>query len=196
MVKKILFPLIAIFLAYRSYEMLKTIWFVEPSEFSFSIMFLLSFLLNLFVTGIFAFMGFAYKTNRLLPENYYRIKNENLIFKLSKLLKVEYFKKLLLVLFWGKKKNRQKYFDGTKSGIENLDYQTRQSEFGHIAALVIIQLGVVTMLIQEHYLIAILTTTLNFILNFYPVLLQRNHRIQIERIKNIQKRKPTAQHRL
>jgi hypothetical protein len=196
MVKKILFPLIAIFLAFRSYEILKTLWLVEPSEFSLWMKLLLSFLLNLFMTGIFAFMGFAYKTNQLLPENYYRIKNRNLIFKLSKFLQVEYFKKFLLILFWGKKKNRQKYFDGTKSGLENLDYQTRQSEFGHLAALVVIQLGVVTMLIQEHYLIAILTTTLNFISNFYPVLLQRNHRIQIERIKTIQKRKPTAQQSL
>ncbi|SDG43131.1 hypothetical protein SAMN04488027_101293 [Psychroflexus sediminis] len=70
MVKKILFPLIAIFLAYRSYELLKLLWFAEPSEFNLSTKFLLSLLLNLFITGIFAFMGFAYKTNRLLPENY------------------------------------------------------------------------------------------------------------------------------
>ena len=196
MVKKIFFPLISIFLAFRSYEILITLWLVEPSEFSLWIKLLLSFLLNLFITGIFAFLGFAYKTNRLLPENYYRIKNKDLISKLSKLLQVEYFKKFLLLLFWGKNKNRKKYFDGTKSGLENLDYQTRQSEFGHLAALVIIQLSAMIMLIKGHYLIAVLTTTLNFISNFYPVLLQRNHRIQIERIKNIQKRKPTAQYRL
>ena len=189
MVKKILFPLIAIFLAYRSYELLKTIWTVEPSEFSYWIKLLLSFLFNLFITGIFAFMGFAYKTNQLLPENYYRIENKELIYKSSRFLKIEYFKKFLLVLFWGKRKNRQKYFDGTKSGLENLEYQTRQSEFGHLAALAVIQLSVVIILIKGHYLIAFLTTTFNFISNFYPVLLQRNHRIQIERIKNIQKKK-------
>jgi hypothetical protein len=196
MVKKILFPLIAIFLAFRSYEIIRTLWLADPSEFSLRIKLLLSFLLNLFITGIFAFMGFAYKTNRLLPENFYRIKNKELTSKLYNILHVEYFKKFLLLLFWGKQKNRQKYFDGSKSGLENLDYQTRQSEFGHLAALVMIQLSVVTMFIKGHYLIAILTTALNFISNFYPVLLQRNHRIQIERIKNIQKRKPTAQHRL
>ncbi|WP_394330522.1 hypothetical protein [Psychroflexus sediminis] len=42
-----------------------------------------------------------------------------------------------MFVFWGKKKNKQKYFDGTKSGLENLDYQTKQSEFGHLAALVV-----------------------------------------------------------
>lgn len=195
MVKKILFPLIAIFLAFRSYEILRTLWFADPAEFNLWIKLLLSFLLNLFITGIFAFMGFAYKTNRLLPDSFYRIKNRQLISKLYNILLVEYFKKFLLLLFWGKQKNRQKYFDGSKSGLENLDFQTRQSEFGHLAALVIIQLSVVTMFLKGHCLIAILTTVLNFISNFYPVLLQRNHRIQIERIKNIQKRKPTAQHR-
>lgn len=192
MFKKILFPLIAIFLAFRSYEILKTLWLVETSEFNLWIKLLLSFLLNLFITGFFAFIGFAYKTNEILPENYYRIKNKKLIYRSSKILKIKYFKKFLLVLFWGKKKNRQKYFDGIKSGLENLDYQTRQSEFGHLGALVIIQLSVVIILIKGHYLIAFLTTTLNFISNFYPVLLQRNHRIQIQRIKNIEKRKPTT----
>jgi len=184
-IKKILFPFISIFLAFRSCEILKILWSAEPSEFNFWSKLLLSLLLNLFITGIFAFMGFAYKTNRLLPENYYRIKNKSLIHRSFKLLHVDYFKKFLLLLFWGKKKNRHKYFDGTRSGFENLTYQTKQSEFGHLAALVVIQLSVATMLIQGHYLIAVLTTTLNFISNFYPVLLQRHHRIQIERIKNI-----------
>lgn len=191
MAKKILFPLISIFLAYRSYEIMKTIWFAAPSEFNLSIKILLSVLLNLFVTGVFAFLGFAYKTNLLLPEDYYRIKNSKLILKLSNLLKIEYFKKFLLLVFWGKKENRKKYFDGTKSGLENFDFQTRQSEFGHLAALVMIQLGVLLMLIKGHYAMAILTTTINFISNFYPVLLQRNHRIQISRIRNILNKRAT-----
>ena len=191
MVKKILFPFISVFLAYRSYELLKTIWMVEPAELSFWIKLLLSFLLSLFITGIFAFIGFAYRTNQLLPENYYRIKNKELIIKSSNFLKLEYFRKFLMVLFWGKKKNRKKYFDGTKSGLENLDYQTRQSEFGHLSALVIIQLSVVMIFIKGHYLIALLTTIINFISNFYPVLLQRKHRIQIERIKSLKKESRT-----
>lgn len=189
MIKKILFPLIAAFLAFRSYEILKSLWLLEPSEFSSWIKFLFAILLNLFITGIFAFTGFAYETNRLLPENYYRIRNADLIIKISKLIRLEFFRKFLLLLFWGHQKNRLKYFDGTKSGLENFDYQTRQSEFGHLAAFVFIQLSVLMILIRGHYLIAALTTALNIISNFYPVILQRNHRIQIERIRNIQKRK-------
>jgi len=191
MAKKILFPLFAIFLAFRSYEIIETFWVVEPTGLKFSIKVLLSVLLNLFITGIFAFMGFAYKTNRLLPEDYYRVKNPKLILKLSKLLKLAYFKKFLLIVFWGKRKNRKTYFDGTISGLENFDFQTRQSEFGHLASLIFIQIVVLLMLIKGHYTMVVLTTTINFIANFYPVLLQRNHRIRISRIRNILNKKST-----
>ncbi len=196
MAKKILFPFIAVFLAYKSYEIIKSIWLIEPSGFSLSIKFLLSVLLNLFVTGVFAFMGFAYHTNRLLPKIYYRVKNPKLIMQISSFLKMEVFKKFLLFVFWGQKKNRDKYFDGTKSGLDNFEFQTRQSEFGHFGSLVVIQILVLLMLIKGHFAIALLTTILNFISNFYPVLLQRNHRIQIARIRNILNKKPTTQDRL
>lgn len=189
MAKKILFPLIAMFLAYRSYEILKSIWLVEPTDFTLSIKILLSVLLNLFITGIFAFFGFAYDTNRLLPKNYYRVKNPKFVIKISGFLKMEVFKKFLLLIFWGKRKNREKYFDGTRSGLDNFKFQTRQSEFGHFGSLVVIQIAVILMLIKGHYTMAALTTILNFIFNFYPVLLQRNHRIQIERIRNILNRR-------
>jgi hypothetical protein len=192
MLKKVLFPVIAIFLAYRTYELLNMLWFLELSKISWLIKILLPVLLNLFITGFFAFFGFAYKTSRVLNENYYYVNNPKFIAKLYKVLKVEYFKKFLLLAFWGKKKNRQKYFDGTKLGLENFDYQTKQSEFGHLAALIIIQMVVFLMLYKGHYTIAFFTTLLNFISNFYPVILQRNHRMNIMRIRNILDKKTTT----
>ena len=191
--KKILFPLISIFLAYRSYEILRSIWLIEPAEFNLSFQILLPFLLNLFITGIFAFLGFAYNTNRLLPNIYYRVKNPGHIKKISNFLKMEVFKKFLLLIFWGKKKNREKYFDGTKSGLDKFEYQTRQSEFGHFGSLVVIQMVAVLMLIKGHFAMAVLTTILNFISNFYPVIFQRNHRIQIARIRNILNNRSSTQ---
>lgn len=187
MLKKILFQLISIFLAFRSYEILRTLWLLEPAKLNIWMVLLLSLLLNLFITGIFAFIGFAYPTNQLLPDNYYRIRNRSSIATLSRVLKIEYFKKFLLWLFWGKEKNRTKYFDGTKQGLENFDYQTRQSEFGHLAALLLIQGAVMVMLVHGHFLMAVITTSLNFLSNFYPVVLQRNHRARIERMKSIQR---------
>ncbi|MFO7825669.1 MAG: hypothetical protein R6V72_17150 [Cyclobacterium sp.] len=192
MVKKILFPLIAIFLAYRSYEMVKTLWYIEASGINILIQILFSILLNLFITGIFAFMGFAYKTSRLLGENYYRTDNPHLVMELSKLLKIESFKKFLIILFWGKGKNRKKYFDGTRWGLDNFEYQTRQSEFGHFSALIAIQIVVILIIIKGHYVIALMTTLINAIFNYLPILLQRNHRIQIDRIRKVLNKIPTV----
>lgn len=192
MLKKIVFPIISLFLAYQTFEIVKTLWYVEPAEFTLTIAIVLSFLLNLFITGFFAFLGFAYRTNQILGDHYYRVKNPTLIVRLSKILKIETFRKFLLVLFWGKKKNRQKYFDGTRMGLANFEYQTRQSEFGHLAALIVIQMVVFIILTKEQYATALITTLLNFISNFYPIVLQRNHRIQISRITNMLNRKSFA----
>lgn len=188
MVRKIAFPLIALFLAYRSYEILHTLYYVEPDQFGWGMRIFFALLLNLFITGIFAFMGFAYPTHRLLPMPYYRIKNKDAILKWSKFLHLERFRNLLLLFFWGKKKNRRQFFNGKQSGLDHLDYQTKQSEFGHLAAGVCIQVAALSLLVKEHYGIALLSTVLNFISNYYPILLQRNHRIQLERMRKIQAR--------
>lgn len=186
MVKKILFPFIAIFLAYRSYELLKTLWFLEPDALHWSVKIISAILINLFITGVFAFVGFAYKTNRLLTERYYHVKNPKTLNKFAKLLNIELFKKFLLVLIWGKDKYRKRYFDGTQHGLENLDFQTRQSEFGHLGAFICILVAIIPLILQKHYFITIVTVLLNVIVNLYPVILQRVHRIKIKRIRSIQ----------
>lgn len=185
MAKKTLFILIASFLAYRSYELVITLWMADPVSFNLGMKLLFSLLLNLFITGVFAFTGFAFKTSQIAPEHYYQVENPQFVSRLYKLLGTEYFRRFLLIFFWGKQKNRKKYFDGTKQGIDNLDFQTRQSEFGHLGALVTIQLVVVTILLQGHLIIAILTTVVNIVSNFYPIVLQRHHRIQIQRIRSL-----------
>ncbi|WP_425342592.1 hypothetical protein [Lunatimonas salinarum] len=183
MAKKILFPLIAIFLAYRAFELVMTLWLLSPTQVPLAIQVFFAVLVNLFITGIFAFPGFVYATSRLLGESYYRVKNERLIMDLGLVLKIGYFRKMLLLLFWGKRSNRLRFFDGTKSGLSNFEFQTRQSEFGHLAAWVSIQLVVGLILIKSHYLVAFLTTMINFIFNFYPIVLQRTHRIKIASLK-------------
>jgi hypothetical protein len=183
MFKKILFPLISIFLLHRTIELLKTLWIIDASEFAIALQVLFAVLLNLFITGIFAFLGFAYATNQILSDQYYQVKNPKFIRKLSKIIQIEYFKKMLLLAFWGKKKNKLKYFDGTKKGLDNFDYQTKQSEFGHLGAFIVIQIITFPLMYKRLYIIAIATTLINFIFNFYPIILQRSHRINIARVK-------------
>jgi hypothetical protein len=189
MAKKIVLTLASIFLTYRSVELLKFLDNKSPDQFNWMGALAFSFALNLFVTGIFAFLGFAFLTSRILPDSYYKIKNAKNVTLIYKILGVHYFKLLLLKFFWGTEKNRKKYFDGTKTGLINFDTQTRQSEFGHLGAFIAIEIISFYILIEGHVAIFFITTIINVIGNFYPIILQRNHRIQIERLKLVVERR-------
>ncbi len=189
MAKKILLTLASIFLTYRSVELLKFLDNKSPDQFNWMGTLAFSFALNLFITGIFAFLGFAFLTSRILPDSYYKIKNAKNVSLIYKILGVDYFKLLLLKFFWGSEKNRKKYFDGTKTGLINFDTQTRQSEFGHLGAFIAIETISFYILIEGHVAIFFITTLINIIGNFYPIILQRNHRIQIERLKLVVERR-------
>lgn len=185
MAKKILLSICSIFLVFRSVELFNFLNNSNPNQFNWALIIGISFALNLFITGIFAFLGFAFCTSKVLPNSYYRIKNHKKLILIYKLIGVNYFKLFLLKFFWGKEKNRKRYFNGTKMGIFHFETQTKQSEFGHLVAFITILIVSLIILIKGHYSIFILTTIINFISNFYPILLQRMHRIQIERIKVI-----------
>jgi len=142
--------------------------------------------LSLFITGIFAFLGFAYPTSKILANSYYEIKKPKVLIFTYKILGIKYFRSILLVVFWGRKNNRQKYFNGTKRGLQNFIFQTKQSEFGHSVAFLMIIASSILLLGHEYVLLTMIITIINILGNFYPILLQRSHRIRIEKItKNI-----------
>ena len=177
--------IISIFLFYQSVELVISLHNVDPSQLRWVEITIISFILNLFITGIFAFLGFAFLTSGILPNSYYRIKNSKNLTFIYKVLGVEYFKVLLLKFFWGKEKNRKRYFNGTKAGIDAFDTQTRQSEFGHLAAFISIVFASFILLGKGHIAIFFITSLINLVANLYPIILQRAHRIQIERLRFI-----------
>lgn len=154
----------------------------DPNEFSNNEVLIVSFLLTLFITGVFAFIGFAYPSSRLLSDSYYEIKNPNVLIFVSKVLGIKYFRLLLLFTFWGRKSNRIKYFNGTKKGLKNFIFQTKQSEFGHMGALVIIIVLSIILLVHGYIFLVIIISLINIFGNFYPVILQRSHRMRILKI--------------
>lgn len=180
--KKIVFSFLSIFLAFRSYEMIRGLLAVNSNGLTVFESVILAFLLSAFLTGIFAFPGFVFATSKLLPDSYYRIRNPNFLKRMYGFLGLAFFKQILLFAFWGKEKHRKKYFDGRQSGILNLDFQTRQSEFGHLGAFVLIAFVSILLLDKGYTLIFLLTSALNIFGNLYPILLQRVHRIRIQRI--------------
>lgn len=182
LLKKIIFPLLSIFLAFRMIELMRILISTEPKEYGFGLTFFFAFLLTLYITGIFAFLGFAYPTNKVLPKSYYKLKNPKILVKISRILGVKYFQMLLMLAFWGTKKNRKKYFNGTKSGLKNFIFQTKQSEFGHFAALIGISILSIILIPRGYYSLVIIMTIINIIGNLYPILLQRLHRVRISKI--------------
>ena len=180
-IKTILFCGFALFLLVQSYYLIDSFprLGLEPESLSLSL--LLAFLTNLFITGFFAFPGFVLPTHKVLPAVYYRIRNPKVLTKTYDILGVSYFKILLLLTFWGVEKNRKKYFDGTRQGINNLNYQTKQSEFGHLGAFVLVQITANLALYHGLIWVAAFTSIMNFFSNFYPIILQRYHRIRTGR---------------
>lgn len=185
MVKKLFLSLGSIFLAYRSVELVKFLDNTYASQFNWIGVVAYSFALNLFITGVFALLGFAFITSRILPDSYYKINNIKVVTSLYRILGVEYFRFLLLKFFWGKEKNRKKYFSGNKTGLENFETQTRQSEFSHLASFITVAIVSFYILLKGQTAIFYVSSLINVIGNLYPIVLQRNHRIQIERLKLI-----------
>jgi len=174
-VKKILFMLFAVFLIYISYSNLIIInnSGTDISEFK-AILFGIYF--TICVTGIFAFSGFVFSTYKLLPESYYKIWNPVLLKKVYSILGVHYFSKAVVAVFYNKKKIKQMYFSGDSAGIHAFSAQTKQDEFGHIFPFIIICLYTIYLLICKSYVLAVSVFVSNMLFNFYPVLMQRQHR--------------------
>lgn len=180
--KKIVTPFFSLFLFYQTVSLLKNLQKSSPEDLGSIESFIVAFLLTLFITGVFAMVGFAYPTNNLLPKEYYHIKNLVRLNRTFNILGVKYFRVLLLAFFWGSAKNRKKYFDGTRTGLENFIYQSKQSEFGHLISGAAILIVSVFLVFKGYFLLAVIMTLINIIGNLYPVILQRQHRIRIDRV--------------
>ncbi len=182
LLKKIVCTLFSLFLAYQVYFLLEILIRFQAKTFSVSVQFILAFLLTLFITGVFAFLGFVYPSHRLLPNSYYEIRNPVRLKKMYTIAQVDLFRKALLLFFWGAQKNRRKYFDGSRQGLRNFIYQTQQSEFGHLAAFYTILIACAVLLFYDYYLLVSFAFLINILGNAYPVILQRAHRIRIGKL--------------
>jgi len=179
--KKILFTALSIFLTYQAYKLTTAFFELPPERFSGLAKIVSAIAFPLLITGAVAFLGFVYPTGRLLPDSYYQIKNPKKLDVWYKWLGVEFFRFFLLKTFYRKKDNK-KYFNGTKSGVVLFDYNTKQSEFGHLIAFIFVFVLSLALLFEGHVVVSIWMQPLNIILNFYPIILQRKHRIIVERL--------------
>lgn len=180
--KKLIFSIFAVFLTFRSYELMVALLAKKATDFNFPEEFAISFMLNLFITGIFAFPGFAFPTSKVLPNSYYQIKNPKRLTHIYNILGVNYFRNLLLVFYYNKKRHRKNYFNATRRGLSKFVYRTKQSEFGHLGAFLAISVCSVILLCHSFYMFVIICMFINIIGNIYPIVLQRYHRMRVDQL--------------
>ena len=136
--------------------------------------------MNLFVAGIFAFSGFAFPTQKILPISYYIIYHPKKLKRLYKLLRVNLFRQFILATLWKSQKQRKKYFNGTENGISNLTEQSMKSEFGHLIPFIIISFVSSYLILIGLVKLSVFTLLINLIGNLYPIILQRHHKMRIK----------------
>lgn len=179
--KKILLSIASLFLAWQSLKLLQYI--AEITITSWGLTIFIAWIINLFITGVFAFSGFAFPTQKLLPNNYYKVHHPKKLKKTYKLLNVELFRRMLLATLWKSQTQRQKYFNGKKTGMANLVEQSMKSEFGHLIPFLILSIVSIYLLTIGLAKLAVFTFLINVIGNFYPIILQRHHRMRIQLIE-------------
>ena len=181
--KRVLLTLAALFLLWQSVKLTPQLPQFAGVDWPWRI--LLAWVYNLFVTGVFAFAGFAYPTQRLLPPAYYRIHRPARLDWWYRRLGVAYFRSALLATLWRGKEQSARYFNGRRDGVAQLREQSEKSEFGHLIPLVILT-GVSSWLVASGATwLALATQVINVIGNLYPVLLQRFHRMRLQRLERL-----------
>lgn len=145
-----------------------------------------AFLLNLFVTGVFAFLSFAYPISKLFANTFYTNVKATRIELLYKRLGVKNFKILLMFFYWGRTKHRNEFFSGGKGGIAALDFRSKQAEIGHFLPFVVLLLMAVFLFVHGDISLSIFIFVFNLVGNFFPILLQRQLRVRLQFLrKNI-----------
>lgn len=179
--KKFGFVCMSIFLCFQSYKLIGL--FDKLHNVNWGLAIFYAFLVNLFVTGVFAFLVFGTNIQRLLPDSYYHVMNPKRLKYVYEIFRVDLFRTFLLATVWKNEKDQKKFFDGTIGGLETLDINSRDSEFGHLVPFLILTGITIYLLVLAKYKIAFVTMLINIVFNFYPIPLQRHHRMRIQIMK-------------
>ena len=137
-----------------------------------------SVLMNLFITGVFL-VGYALPVHRLLPDSYYRISRAKSFSKVCRILKVEQYRGIIRFAFWRPRHNKKHFFNGTRSGLVLFEINTRISESGHLFAFLILLPLSLYIASAVDIRLAVSITLINVLFNFYPLILQRYHRLRL-----------------
>ncbi len=132
-------------------------------------------------------MGVLYFTQSLkfrLESTYYNPKKWEDEGKLYKWLGVHGFRKVLVWVGWEKLNKASNPVKKSSDSLIHLEYNTRQSEFGHLIILFIV--FAITVFVGFYYGFkqTLWLLTLNILLNAYPIVVQRYNRPRLNKIIN------------
>ncbi|MBN2275726.1 MAG: hypothetical protein JXR41_09965 [Bacteroidales bacterium] len=140
-----------------------------------------SLFINLFITGIFTIV-YSFPLYRILPETYYKIKRPDTLKLLCNFMQIEIYRKILRLTLWRKDQNKKYYFDGTRNGFNRFIVYTKRAEFGHGFGFIIVLIINIYLGLSTNLLMTVLVFVINILFNFYPYVLQRYHRLRLNRI--------------
>jgi len=140
-----------------------------------------SLFVNLFITGIFTIV-YSFPIYRLLSDRYYHITKPLILKNICNIFKVELFRKFLLITIWRKSQNKKYYFNGTRKGFNEFITYTKRAEFGHGFGFIIVLIINIYLITKVLPLMTITIFTINVLFNLYPFLLQRYHRLRLNKI--------------
>lgn len=140
-------------------------------------------------------MGVLYFTQSFkfrLESTYYNTKKWENEGKIYKWFGVHVFRKVLVWVGWEKLNKASNPVKKSIDSLIHLEYNTRQSEFGHLIILFIV--SAITVFVGFYYGLkqSLRLLTLNILLNAYPIVVQRHNRPRLNKIINKYRISPSS----
>lgn len=126
-----------------------------------------------------------------LTSSYFDVKGWETDGKVYKWLGVHAFRKLLVWVGWEKLHKAVNPVKKDLQALSKLEYNTRQSEFGHLIILFIVLAFSVGVALHEGIGQSLWLIFLNALLNLYPILVQRYNRPRLQRAIQVWEKLPS-----
>ncbi|KUG08685.1 hypothetical protein [Solirubrum puertoriconensis] len=134
------------------------------------------------VAGVFGMLGLVVPLHKLPGPRFYNCLEANLVSRLYRALHVEWLRRFLCWIHYHKPQPRQAFYGGGRARLALLLHNTQGAEICHVLAFVAQLLLLPYFLHLGRYDLAAGAAVGNLFGNFYPIVLQRQHRSRLLRL--------------
>jgi hypothetical protein len=134
------------------------------------------------ITGFFGMLNEALPLHRLFGTAFYHCVPPKWVHRLYSALGVERLRRLLCRLHYHKPEVRRQFYGGGRAGLPQLLRSTQCAECCHVLALVAMLPLLPFFIYLGRYDLAAGAAVGNLVANFYPIVLQRQHRARLLRL--------------